>query len=106
MVWPVKKPLFSVMNVSVADQSLSLTPVNWRWSSVPSRALVVADGNALATQKFFNLERQRNAEVHWFNPINTRGNTTDNELVHERDLRLAHQHGLHVANLKLMMSPS
>jgi motility/secretion related protein SprA len=67
--------------------SLSLTPDRWRWSSVPSRAIVIADGNAVATQKFINLSRQKNAEVHWYTPINTRGNTTDNELVHERDLR-------------------
>ncbi len=67
--------------------SLSLTPDRWRWSSVPSRAMIVSNGDAVTTQKFINLPRQRNAEVHWFTPVNTRGSTTDNELVHERDLR-------------------
>ncbi len=67
--------------------SLALTPDRWRWSSVPSRALNVVDGAAVSTASFRTLPRQRYAEVHWFTPVNTRGNTTDNELVHEKDLR-------------------
>ena len=67
--------------------SLSLTPDRWRWSSVPSRAIRDPFGNVVGTQSFRSLAGQKNAEVHWFTPVNTRGTTTDNELVHERDLR-------------------
>src|ERR1051326_3264509 len=69
--------------------SLALTPDRWRWSSVPSRATAIVDGAAVAKVSFRELAlfHQKYAEVHWFTPVNTRGNTTDNELVHERDLR-------------------
>jgi hypothetical protein len=67
--------------------SLVMTPDRWRWSSVPTRATTVLLGNAVATQSFRSLVKNRNAEVHWFTPINTRGTATDNELTRERDLR-------------------
>ena len=67
--------------------SLALSPDHWRWSSVPLRATVVNAGLAVATQSFLTLPGQKNAEVHWFTPVNNRGSTTDNELVHEKDLR-------------------
>jgi len=67
--------------------SLSMTPDRWHWSSVPSRAAVVVNGTAAQTTSFLALPHQLYTEVHWFTPVNTHGNTTDNELVHERDLR-------------------
>jgi hypothetical protein len=67
--------------------SLSLTPDRWRWSSVPARAVGIADGNAVLTKKYINLPNYMNGEVHWFSPVSTHGNTTDPDLVHEKDLR-------------------
>jgi hypothetical protein len=67
--------------------SLSLTPDRWRWTSVPRRALSVVNGNAMTTQSFLTLPKQWNAEVHWFVPVNSQGNPSDEELVRERDLR-------------------
>ena len=67
--------------------SLQLTPDRWRWSSVPRRATSVVQGGALSTQSFLTLPRQRNAEVHWYQPVSQGSNLDNSELVHERELR-------------------
>jgi hypothetical protein len=67
--------------------SLQLTPDRWRWSSVPRRATAVVQGNAVATQSFLTLPRQRNAEVHWYQPVSQGGNLDNSELIHEKELR-------------------
>ncbi len=66
--------------------SLGLTPDRWRWSSVPRRATGVVLGDAVATQSFLTLPRYRNAEVHWYVPVNTSGTNSDG-LIREKDLR-------------------
>jgi hypothetical protein len=58
--------------------SLSLTPERWRWSSVPSRAVVLDHGRATVRASFLDLVQQHNAEVHWYSPPN---------VVHEKDLK-------------------
>lgn len=67
--------------------SLPMTAQNWRLSSVPRRAITTVDGNAVATQPYLTLPRYWNAELHWYNPVNSAGNTSDGDLIRERDLR-------------------
>ncbi len=67
--------------------SLGLTPDRWRWSSVPRRATNVVLGDAVATQSFLTLPRYRNAEVHWYVPVNTNRSNSSDGLIQERDLR-------------------
>jgi motility/secretion related protein SprA len=52
--------------------SLIMTPERWRWASMPSRKNTIT-GFADSIQSF-----QKNAEVHWFTPLNA---------VKERDLK-------------------
>lgn len=67
--------------------SLQLTPDRWRWMSVPRRATVVTQGNVSLSESFLNLPAQKNAEVHWYQPVSQGGNTENSALIRERELR-------------------
>src|SRR5262249_1389548 len=89
--------------------SLALTPDRWRWCSVPSKPQTVVDGAAINPTSIYTLRDQlhlKNTEIHWFTPVNTRGNSADNELVHERDLRPQLPEGLGALNVRTVLAIS
>ena len=86
--------------------SLSLTPDRWRWSSVPRRALSVVNGSALTTESFLTLQNQFNAEVHWFQPVNSEGNQSDEDLIREEDLRPTLEDGQGAKNVRSVLAIS
>ena len=67
--------------------SLQLTPDRWRWASVPRRATTISQGTVGLSESFLDLPRQRNAEVHWYQPVSQGGNTENSDLIRERELR-------------------
>ncbi len=87
--------------------SLALTPDRWRWSSVPSRAVSVVQGNATSATSFLNLQGMRNAEVHWFQPFNPSGGKVDADWhIREKDLRPKLETGQGSENLRTTMGLS
>ncbi len=62
--------------------SLTLDPSRWRLSSVPSRADVITNGQAVIKSTMIELvdngEHRKNAELHWYSPY---------AVVKERDLK-------------------
>src|SRR5215471_17629028 len=68
--------------------SLTMTPERWRWSSVPSIPDLVQNGVASTSHSILNDSlTTRNAEIHWYTPVSSQGNTNDDDLVKEHDLR-------------------
>ena len=68
--------------------SLTMTPERWRWSSVPSIPDLVQGGVAATSHSILDDSlTTRNAEIHWYTPVNSQGSTTEDDLVKEHDLR-------------------